>query len=523
MTTTVRSSVRLNLPTTQQEVEIPDGVMLVSTTDTQGKITHCNAPFVAVSGFGYDELLGQPHNIVRHPDMPPEAFKDLWATVGRGRPWSGVVKNRCKNGDYYWVHANVTPVIRNGRNVGYISLRQKPTREQIAQAQKLYEHLGRVPAEQRKLKLHAGGVRWLGPRDWPFRIFRMSLTQRVAMALAGWTGAVAACLVLGSPETAIGLGLAALAAGASLFLAWFHRSVSEPLRRCSDMTARIAGCNLGGDLGYDMRHPVGQLIRNVQLIDLNMQAIVEDVRSEVGGMVRAAVEISSGSQDLAARTEHQSANVERTASAMEQITSVVRQTADAARRVEESAESARARAAQGGDAVEVLVETMLAIDSASSKVAEVIQVIEGIAFQTNLLSLNAAVEAARAGEHGRGFAVVASEVRALANRCTLATKEIRDLINASMQEVQRGSTHVTSTAEIIRKIIGSSHDVSALVREITHAAAEQSGGVDDVHRAIGEIEQTTQQNAALAEQTAAASECLRGRAGTLTRSVQIFH
>lgn len=508
---------RTNLPVTQREAEIPDGCMLVSTTDSQGRITHCNAAFVAASGFDYSELLGQPHNMVRHPDMPPEAYRDLWATIGRGRPWSGVVKNRKKNGDHYWVVANVTPVVRGGKNVGYISVRQKPTRAQIAEAVQLYAGIAAGRSGRPGFRLHAGGVRRVGWRDWPYRIFRASLTQRFGIAMLAWLAVVLASGPLLAP-----LQLGALLLGGAALLAWVHRTVAKPLQTCTDLTAQIAGCNLQGDIDYDMRHPIGQLIRNVKLVNLNMQAIIEDVRTEVSGMTHAAREIARGSQDLAARTEEQSANVERTASAMEQITAVVQQTAAAARRVEQTTASANQRAAEGGASVKGLVGTMDSIDTASGRVAEVIRVIEGIAFQTNLLSLNAAVEAARAGEHGRGFGVVAFEVRALSNRVAEAAKEIRELIGVSTAQVAQGSAHVGSTVETIEKIVSSVTDVSALVQEITHAAHEQSGGVSEVNRAISQIEQVTQQNAALAEETAAASETLQSRAGTLTRSVQIF-
>ena len=129
---------KINLPVTQTEVEMPEGAVLVSTTDTQGRITHCNRAFVQISGFSYDELLGQPHHLVRHPDMPSEAYADMWSTIGRGRPWSGIVKNRCKNGDFYWVQANVSPVMEGGKPAGYMSVRLKPTRDQVREAEQLY-------------------------------------------------------------------------------------------------------------------------------------------------------------------------------------------------------------------------------------------------------------------------------------------------------------------------------------------------------------------------------------------------
>ncbi|WP_420472606.1 methyl-accepting chemotaxis protein [Noviherbaspirillum sp. ST9] len=515
---------RTNLPVTQREVELSDGAMLVSTTDAQGRITHCNAVFVAVCGYDYNELLGQPHNLVRHPDMPPEAFHDMWSTIGRGRPWSGVVKNRCKNGDHYWVLANVTPVVRNGKNVGYISVRTKPTCAQIAEAEALYQHLRNPGSSGPRVRLHAGGARKLGWRDWPQRFFRLSLTQRMAGALGLWLSALLATHLAGA-GTAFSLALdaAVLVLGAAGVLGWFHWTVAQPLKHCTRQAARIAGCNLEGDISFDMRHPIGQLIRNIRLINLNMQAIVEDVRTEVSSITAAAEEISQGSNHLAERSEDQSSSVERTASAMEEITSVVQQTASAARQVENNTQEVSRTASTGGASMADLVKTMKSIDDASGRVTEVIKVIESIAFQTNILALNAAVEAARAGEMGRGFAVVASEVRTLANRSAESAKEIRALITASSEQVDQGSHHVNSAAEIISSMVRSVSDVTTLVQEITQAANEQSKGVSEVNRAISDIESTTQQNAALAEQNAATSETLKQQAGTLRRAVQIFH
>ena len=175
---------RINLPVTQREQDFPDGLMLVSTTDTQGRITHCNEGFVRISGFNYEELLGQPHHMVRHPDMPPEAFQDMWRTIGHGRPWSGVVKNRCKNGDHYWVLANVTPVLEKGKPVGYMSVRLKPTRQQIQEAEQLYARLAAERESGRHtIKLHAGGVRRLGWTNWPAMLHRLTLSQRLGLML----------------------------------------------------------------------------------------------------------------------------------------------------------------------------------------------------------------------------------------------------------------------------------------------------------------------------------------------------
>ncbi|WP_119155590.1 methyl-accepting chemotaxis protein [Caldimonas tepidiphila] len=516
---------RQNLPVTQREYQYPDGEMLVSTTDSRGHITHCNQAFVETSGFTYEELLGQPHNMVRHPDMPPEAFRDMWATIGRGRPWTGMVKNRRKDGDHYWVLANVTPVMENGKPKGYMSVRLKPTREQVRDTERLYAQINAERASGRRtVELRGGKVHRPGLLDSVAgRVARLSLTQRYGIVLALLSAASFLPHVFGlQGATALGAQALTLLAGCLVLLAWFHSHITTPLRQADQWAGEIAGCNLTGNVDYRRMDVLGTLMHRLWLINLNMRAIVSDVRAEVRGIGAATADVAQGSGDLSSRTEQQASNLQETVSSMEQITSTVKQTADTAREVAAVSGEASAVAEQGGQAVGEIVRTMQAIDDSSKRVSEIIQVIEGIAFQTNILALNAAVEAARAGEQGRGFAVVASEVRALAQRSSGAAKEIRELIGASVQQVGEGNRRVASAGETIERVVSSVNQVSALVRQITNATAEQSSGIAQVNDAITHIDSVTQQNAALVEQSAAASEALNRRSGTLMRSVQIF-
>ena len=241
---------RTNLPVTQREYLFPKEQLLVSTTDAQGRITHCNTAFAEVSGYGYDELIGQPHNLIRHPDMPPEAFADMWSTIGRGRPWTGIVKNRRANGDHYWVEANVTPIMDNGKPVGYMSVRFKPSRAQVAAAEALYARIAQERASgHRTIKLHAGRVRRVGWRDLPGRIHRMTVSQRLALGLALLTG-------LGLLPALLGMaGGAALAAqavllllGSSALLGWFYVTVARPMKDLDEFAASLAACNLKADV-----------------------------------------------------------------------------------------------------------------------------------------------------------------------------------------------------------------------------------------------------------------------------------
>ena len=516
---------KINLPVTQKEYELVDGDTLVSTTDLTGRITHCNEAFVIASGFDYDELLGQPHDIVRHPDVPSEAFKDLWSTVGRGRPWSCVVKNRRKNGDHYWVLANVTPVMQAGKPVAYMSVRLKPSQEQIRAAEVLYAQImAQRTSGRQTFELHAGNVRSVGWRDWLGKLHRLTLLQRAILGMASVLGLTLLPLWLLDTSPA-GTALSALVSGsigATGFITWFRRTVTEPLARADRLAGEVAGCNLDGNIAYDTTSPLGSLMRRLWLVNLNMRAIVADVRAEVLGMKQATVSMYSGSVELAQRTNSQAEGVEKTSAAIEQISGAVKQTADTAHELATQSTEASALADRGGEAVDQVAQSMQRIQASSQRITEIIEVIEMLAFQTNLLALNAAVEASHAGEHGRGFGVVAAEVRALAQRSTKAASQIRELIRDSSHEVEQGSLTVTRAADTIRKAVDSVQQVSVRLEEITLSTREEAQGVDQISHAMQVLDDVTQQNTALVQEQTSACEGLESRSSTLTRAVSVF-
>jgi aerotaxis receptor len=516
---------RLNLPVNATEYEFPADNMLVSTTDTRGHITHCNDAFALVSGYSYEELVGQPHNMIRHPDMPAEAYKDMWQTIGHGRPWTGMVKNRRKDGSFYWVEANVTPIIHRGKPQGYMSVRTKPSRQKVASAEQLY---ARIRAERESgthsFELHAGGVRRLGWRGLAGRLDRISFTQRYVLVLAAMVGVGLLPVLLGME----GLGARLLQvvlqlAGAAVMVMWFKHHVSDVIHEAEQFASDISGCNLGTHINADRSGPLGSLSRSLRQIQVNLRAVIGDVKTEINGFTRTAAEIAAGSLDLSARTESQASSLEETAASMEQLSSTVQQTADTARQVAQQGEQSNRVAMRGGQAVHQVGVAMQHISASSKKVQEIIGVIESIAFQTNILALNAAVEAARAGEQGRGFAVVASEVRALAQRSATAAREIRTLIAQSAEQIAAGSDQMDDAGRTIDEVVASVKEVGALIRQITNATQEQSLGISQVNEAVTQLDTVTQQNAALVEQSAASAEGLSGSSLSLARAVQIFH
>lgn len=887
---------RTNLPVTNIERMLDDEALIVSKTDTKGRITYVNHDFVEISGFSEQELLGEPHNILRHPDMPPEAFKDLWDTLAQGRPWTGYVKNRCKNGDHYWVVANVTPIFQGGQITGYMSVRTKPAAEQVQAAENAYRLFrekraaGLAIRDGRVVKTGFHPLRWLAERTIAQRIYlicgllvaamlgmgalgvlnlrdgmhnlqtvyqdrvvpldqlkaisdayaidivdnthkvrdgsvdfpqalknveraqasiqaawkayretylteeekklaaeaqarmqagdaaterlkeilrkrdRQALGQfaakdlypaidpisdkigeltnlqlrvakqvvadmdaegkafvwkmialigttlilalalvrvlvrsirepigeianffrcisegrmdvqldttrrdeigvvadaarsmqiksgfdlnearaqademtRIKIALDGSSTGVmiadntrkiiyanhAAARILKGLEGAIRQRLpqfdadrllgqnidifhknpshqAELLAGlkgsyrAALQIGDAHQvvtanpvvnargerigTVAEWLDRTEEVRveqeiAALVEAAAAGDLGRrivlegksgffaSLGQGLNQLLDNTeqalkttsavlsrvaqgdltQTVDADFGGIfgnlkddtnttVERLREVVGRISEstevintAAKEIAAGNTDLSSRTEEQASSLEETASSMEQLTSTVKQNADSARQANELANGAEEVATRGGEVVGQVVQTMGAIHQSSSKIADIIGVIDGIAFQTNILALNAAVEAARAGEQGRGFAVVATEVRSLAQRSAAAAKEIKGLISDSVEKVAVGARLVDNAGKTMEEVVASIRRVARLMNDISAASREQSSGIEQVSLAVNQMDEVTQQNAALVEEAAAAAESLEEQARELMQAVAVF-
>jgi aerotaxis receptor len=514
---------RNNQPVTGHECEFPSSQMLVSATDLTGRIEYCNPAFIAVSGYTREELIGQPHNLIRHPDMPREAFADMWATIRDGRPWTALVKNRRKNGDHYWVHASVTPVVDKGAVVGYLSVRVKPERDAVRAAEALYARIR--AGESRAFKLRRGVVVRTGLLGRLQALMRLPVATRAAVGyaitplallltgLAAWGG---------TPPVPFWIAFGVTAAFS--FVSWrmLTRQLAEPIRDMSGFATRLAAGDLTADLVIARHDDLGDVLQALNQLKANLAAIVYDVRAQITGMLDNAREISSGNVDLARRTELQAASLEETAATMEELTTTVQANADASVRALDLAKDAQAAAAVGGKIAGQVEQTMAGITAASRRIADITGVIDGIAFQTNILALNAAVEAARAGESGRSFAVVAGEVRMLAQRCAASSKEIKSVVEASATEVALGTELVARTTSQMRVIDEAVSRVSSIIVEVANASSEQAEGIRQVNQAVSHLDGATQQNAALVEQAAATAQRLAEQADVLDEAVRLF-
>lgn len=728
---------KINMPVTNQEIQMKKGQILVSRTDLKGMITYANDDFVTISGYARGELIGENHNIVRHPDMPSAAFEDLWLTVKALNPWQGIVKNRAKSGDYYWVEANVLPVFKNGKVDGYLSVRRAPSREKIEKAEQLYRLLNdnKATLKPTRLAAMAKSIKEVEPlKKMAFAqavqlapafylMYRLFLTQDYPL-LAGVAASVMIASLIGfnviksfttmlnktigifyrlaekrfgnayeldrndligdfqkamySMEVNLSLDLAQIREDAEkairinqaldsvqsgvmlannnfeiiyindALLKMFKESESDIRTQLPSFSAdKLIGANIdnfhkdpafqrgmlanlkephrselciarqhmtviaspvinaaGERIGFvaewqnrthevTIEQEIGQLVQAVKTGDLSnriymgdkqgfaktlssgineLADVIESVLRDInrvmanmaGGDLTTAItnddyqgvyaecknningtltnlsnfiiqirdaadfidsssqEIASGNDNLSQRAEQQAASLEQTAASMQQLAGTVKTNADNTQQANQVVNTASQLAQKGGEIVKSAIIAMQDINDSSNEIAEIIAVIDEIAFQTNLLALNASVEAARAGEQGRGFSVVATEVRNLAQRSANAAKQSSDLIQNSVQKVRAGTAFVNETGHALTEIVNSVAQVGQIVAHIASASAEQTAGIDQVNQAVAQMDDITQQNAALAEQAAASSISMQDQSNNMSKLLGFF-
>jgi len=526
---------RKNLPATQAETALNPTDYLISRTDLKGRIVFANPAFVRISGYSQEELVGAPHNLVRHPDMPEAAFADLWATLQAGKPWRGFVKNRRKDGGFYWVLANVTPVFQNNAVVGYTSVRSMATPAQIARAQRAYTAINEGDTSY---TVRAGRILRTGWR----RAANLLQLESLRFKVIGLQTLIASAILIGTLWAHIaleaadlhgaawlvfsrdwlwltGVGCAGLATMSGVLLA---RTLIRPLEEAAMLATRLAAGDLTTVVEARSHDELGEVMRAMATMRASLSSIVRDIQDGAASVAHSTLQISAGNHDLSARTEQQAAALEETASSMEELTSMVSQNADHARAASALAEEASTIAADGGQVVQRVVHTMDAIRADSQRVTEIIATIESIAFQTNILALNAAVEAARAGEEGRGFAVVAGEVRSLAQRSAQAAAQSKEIIRASDQSVRDGVDLVHKAGATMTQIVQSVRTVTQLMSEISASSREQSSGIAQINASVSQLDGVTQQNATLVEEAAAATSVLARQSEDLKHAIAVF-
>lgn len=499
---------------TQNAFLLDDDTTLMSTTDLDSYMTHANDTFVQVSGYSLEELMGQPHNLVRHPDMPKAAFADMWYTLQKGEPWSGIVKNRRKNGDHYWVRANAVPMVRHGKVTGYMSIRAKATAEEIAAVEPLYKALNEGHSNRR---IHKGLVVRKG---WLGKLPALPLRWRVRGVMAVVFAALAAALASTSAAWA---SYATAAVVMLLGTALFEQQIVRPVENVARQALKVATGERNSVQHLNRSDELGLTLRAVGQLGLMCRWLINDVSSQVVSVRDGSDRLAQGNEDLNDRTRQTVTNVQQTVATMNQMAASVQSNSETAAEVDKLSVAASSAATKGGNAMQTVVKTMDDIADSTQRIGSITSLINDIAFQTNILALNAAVEAARAGEQGKGFAVVAGEVRHLASRSANAANDIRKLIDASASKVQSGSDRVHAAGRTMDDIVEQVKNVTQLIAQISHSTSEQATGLSELTRAVAELDGITQKNADLVEESAQISAMVKHRAGRLEDAVTVLH
>ncbi len=535
---------KINMPVTQTERPFPKGKYIVSRTDLKGITTYVNDTFIEISGFSQDELIGKNHNVVRHPDMPPQAFAWLWNTLKDGRPWRGVVKNRCKNGDYYWVDALVVPVRKNNQTIGYMSVRTEPTREQIAAVEPLYK------------SLKGSGASIPEPGRWQRVSLRTKFLALIValillQCLAGVVGLFGDSVGL-SKEVASSvlqaLGIVGIAA--SVALAFMQNKVLSLLNQLTRSLDHISEGDLTDDIPIHRLDELGKLNDGMITMQTHLKVMMSEIAGMAGTVGDNAKSLSMEMDKAYQQSEQQSASVMNIAGTVEEVSGSVREVADSAQataaaigesgerlqqvsvQMQQSREASRAVVASVSEAS----GTMLNLFQSIHQIGTITQGIRDIAEQTNLLALNAAIEAARAGEMGRGFAVVADEVRKLAEKSRAQTEEIGRTVQtiqtatqmavmgmeSAGEQVKKNDAEMDITKEQLVKATENGERISDMARHIANASTEQSKASDEISNNICNIAAATEANLEVLAQTREHAGKLDATAVQLHELIQYF-